>query len=262
MAFFKLVPGISDTAHALLLAGFGCVMLIYCVKEIRRDKRPIWLATWLAASISIAIYIGRVFLFDHNNPMNGQYLINLAIAGIWSLAALLAFWNSPRWRFAVIFLVIVSVTSVAFQLSLHFAAGMIITGFIISLIPIKMLVPLKIFAWHKHGSLPQVSLFLYGLTHFSITFPHYKVNFGLDFWLIPIIVIIFARSSTWGRKFAALAMGVVLSAVTIFVIPGFTDNMLDTLCNFAIGLPMAGLFILWPMLYDYWQRRKRPEFVR
>ena len=194
--------------------------------------------------------------------MNGQYLINLAIAGIWSLTALLTFWNSPRWRFAVIFLVIVSIVSVAYRLSGHFTPTLIITGFIISLIPIKMLVPLKIFAWHRYGSLPQVSLFLYGLTHFSITFPQYKVNFGSDFWLIPIIVIIFARSSTWRRKFAALATGVVMSAATIFVIPGFTANMLDTIYNFAIEAPMAGLFILWPMLYDYWRRRRLPEFVQ
>lgn len=250
---------------------FCAVMLTGSIIALRGGKRPVWLATWLAAGIALPLWAAQ----KHLNPLyladTGSdlaywcMLTTVAAVLLFGAMTLWILWRSLRWRRITLYATILVILAVIlayrvlpsdiFFLLCIASASVITASFV-------MAIALQLFARHPYGNAPLASLFLFTTYLYSkqqIT--SYYLLHGeplplLMFAITVLVVTLYARLSTWQRKLTALTAGAVLTGMinSIEYIPmlGSPEGAL------YIGVTIGGALILtaWVVLVPLWYARK------
>ena len=104
---------------------FGLMLIVGSIRELKHGRRPIWLATWLAASISmltgvfypmlarwLAATVGVI-------PSNSAYYMLFAMLATIGALAVWASWRSPKTRAVFIGFVLLGITGICIQSQSH-----------------------------------------------------------------------------------------------------------------------------------------------
>jgi hypothetical protein len=214
---------LSITAYlaAAILTGS---LIIKTSAEIRADRRPVWLATWLAASITCghcllrltAIRICSATVGVEFSPFGLYVGSYAAVAAFFALATC---WRSPKCRTAAAFgsalMVLYAVAAIVLRLTVGTWGEEALRDFgRIVHFALWIVVALRVFAHHRYGCSLQASLFLYAYFCLGWQLTTFAEGSWLN-WVYPetlaaaIVVLICVRSHSWWRKTAALLGGVI-----------------------------------------------------
>ena len=268
----------------ILRLSFLGLMLAGSVRELVSGRRPIWLASWLAAGL-LAVP-GVVWHFvGHSITLGGAIKpdsasltalrqINMISVAVIALVMTAALWGSSKWRIPALILGLWSILAASVSLD-HASAASALAVWCGSLaaVALSVLFAWRVFASHRHGSAAQASLFL--LTFMTTG---YGPGFGgsplFMFMVImactsAIAVVCFARVGNSSRKV------LVILASLLIAMAGRTANQLQyypqepvtrAIAMFAAMLPaylVTASLILTPFLIEYLrQRRDRLTLAR
>ncbi|HET6453141.1 MAG TPA: hypothetical protein VFI02_01940 [Armatimonadota bacterium] len=269
----------SYLAHLLILSVlFAAILLTGSIRELMRNRRPVWLATWLVVGINELI--ATVYLLEQlirkQLPANQENIVpSLIFILVFGIAAMATFRRSTKW-----FLILGGWTILAEAMYVMHPA-LVHTGWFYPLLllvpaPLVMALALRVFARHPYGNTAQASLFLFafyvGLRSHPVVPGRWIVTLALD--LLPALVIIvtalaYARSITWHRKLVVLFSGIVAvslagEATVISLIP---QTWLHHVASYMTRATIQMLFMLFwvilvPLLFERRWSDRRPEFVR
>lgn len=219
----------------LAFVGIVAYISVRAISEVKQDRRPVWLATWLAISLiwPAAVFphvtaLARVFGIDYLRQ--GQIINNFIFAGVMISVAMLAFWSftkSRYWRIPVRIVAGVGVLSVFITLirpAVQYGPlGAIVT---LSWLVLVLTVAVRMFVLHLHGRPTESALFILaiymaGFYLVAVGFTNadsHRANvsaFG-EFsaaLLVGFTTLVYARMTTYLLKTIALLAGLVLSCV-------------------------------------------------
>ena len=245
---------------------FGVIFLAGSIRELLRNRRPMWLATWLAVGFR---ELGRSVygLQELTTWMKGQHIAHAGIPSstvLWLLAtgliAMIIFRRSTKWSLVLGgWTVLAGVVCILVPWE-SFAVGWSIAFSVVADTPLVMAIALGLFARHPYGNTAQASLFLFAFTAGTSMVSMRSVEwYVVAADVLPTIVIVatvlaYARSSTWRQKILILAGGIVGMYFAHFPF----SSVYDTLHTVFMLL----LVILVPMLFERRWSERRPELVR
>ena len=257
---------------------YGCVMLFGSVRELIRGRRPMWLATWLAAGIhelSLPVYI--LSEYGHLQLPRGENLVFFSIFDLIVLAALVlwSYRHSIKWSgiiaaWCLLGSIVVFTVYQRIDVSDALHVSTLIQG------PLVMALALRIFGRHPYGNIAQASLFLFAF--YILVYSSVAHGFWLNLtastatkFFIVLALIAFARSAMWRKKLEFLALGILSTAlvqiaITIIGYAKYYHSWLDGLLvsvQFTV-IPKLLLFvwaILVPMIIERWRQVRRPEIA-
>lgn len=251
----------------ILAAVCGVFFLAGSIRELVRNRRPIWLATWLAVGIhelfTAAHWLGDLVKWGEGISMSRVDLSPSVMFFILmvGLTSTIAYRRSAKW------LAILGAWTVGAEVIYlavpwaSFTTGSFIVFISLVCAPFMMSVALGLFARHPYGNTSQSSLFLFayyiGISSYSGDMSWW--GFAVLNLLSPLVivgtVIAYARSATWWQKLAILAGGIVATSLARQLNPFSAD--------LALGMVfMLVWVILVPMLFDRRWSDRRPEMVR
>ena len=245
----------------------GVIFLAGSIRELVQNRRPMWVATWLAVGyreLSGSVFDAQqlmTWMSGHRMPQVGvlpSFALTMLAIGI---IAMILFRRSTKW-----FLILGGWTVLieAIYLLVPWASLSVGWSLAFSLLadaPLVMAIGLGLFARHPYGNMAQASLFLFA---FSAS----ADSFGMRgfYWtvavanVLPSVVIVatvlaYARSSTWRGKFAILAGGIMAINLGYALVHISAYESLHTVF-------MLFWVILVPLLFERGWTGRRPEFVR
>ncbi len=247
-----------------LAALIGIVMLFFSVRELIRDRRPIWLPTWLAQGL---ICIGTALspLGASTHEMEGQIacacLVIVAVAILF--VACRAAGSLPK---LVIFSgVIATVFAVMATVTNHWIP---VLGMGISALVLVMLIAFLVFKNHRYGGAAQASLFLLGLfvigPRESACAPEAWINLLILTATLPA-VIWYIRMPDRPTKATAAYVALFTCALSKPVV-GLTletpnCRAIGAIFSAALFALIAWLIVGWPMRREQ-AERNRLRFAR
>lgn len=247
----------SGVRFALLIA-IGVVMLAASARELLRGRRPIWLATWLAA--------GLVCIPGLLYPLGGEKRLLVGASAILLLVALveLACGLVRRW------LTLVTITSALAALSTacvlldsrdDSVAWLPVMTMILTSVVLIVLFARLVFEAHPYGSGTRASLFL--LTVFVLRFSA-PTNAGYA-WIdaLPVVlcglaIVWFARVPERASKarasfFALLTVAVWSQVASLWRAP-VTVQVLSAIIFALVIASICQLIVTWPMRCEETER--------
>ena len=250
----------------VVTALFGLIFLVGSIRELLHNRRPMWLATWLAVGIrELVSAVQR--LEDLTRYVEGQRMPQVGVFPsvvlqilVLGFLAVMTYRRSTKW-FLILGGWTVLVEAVYILVPWEsFPIGWFMAFIVMANAPLVTAVALGLFARHPYGNTTQASLFLFafyiGASSFEVRQLHWSI---LVANLLPPIVIVatvlaYARSSTWRQKLAILAGGIVATN---------SANSLIHLSAYQTAMMLFMLFwvILVPMLFERRWSDRRPEFV-
>lgn len=258
----------------ILTLVFVGLMLAGSVREFVAGRRPIWLASWLAASLLsvrglVWHVVGRSVTFsgvvEPDSPALGAIrmssIVGLTISVMLMAAAL---WGSRMWRIPALVLGLFSLAA-ALSVERFPAADVVaVLGGALASAMLGVLFAWKVFASHRYGSAAQASLFLltYMTTGYGPGFAGSPLFMLITASVGTVAVLCFARAGSSSRKVL-----VVLALLLINVICRTADqvqyhphgSVATGLAMFLTMFPfylLTGSPILAPFLIEYLRRRR------
>lgn len=203
--------GIITPGVLLMLILFG-VLLVGSVRELAHGRRTIWLASWLGASFSIAMYLPGLLRFAPPNPAFIK-VAHSVMSIIPTMCLVVGIWSNRKWRIPAIALLVFSLCPPLFITAAQGQSLIPMLFMFGAWIAQQMLVVMfawQIFGRHPYGNAAQTSLF-------AIVYCGFANISGLNIWLLVavivlkgLLVILFARVSQWQHKLiTGLAFGYV-----------------------------------------------------
>ena len=256
-----------QTYVLIATAVLGVIFLTGSIRELMRNRRPMWLATWLAVGVRELVRAGHR-LQELTNWIEGQRMPQVGIFPsvvfqilVVGLLAMAMFRRSAKW-----FLILGGWTLLTEVIYIAAPWASLNTGWFLAFLllvpaPLVMAVALGLFARHPYGNTASASLFLFALyvsvSSFSMRDSHWVLPLAnvLPPIVIVMTVLAYARSSTWRRKLAILAAGIVVAGMAdlVIVISGYL----------AVHTAfMLFWVILVPMLFERRWSGRRPELAR
>ena len=259
---------------------------VYC--EMKAGRRPVWLATWLAASITCGHHLLRSLasrvcsgIFGEEFSLLGIYMgSHVAIVVAF---ALLVCWDSPKLRIAVglgsALMLLQAIATVILRLPGGTWSEETLRDFgRIVYFALWIAIALRIFARDKFGSAFQASLFLY--TYFVLGWQLVTIPQGSWLnWMYPeklaaaIVVLICVRSYSRWHKTAVLLGGVIAIDCVyplyqcLFVSKGavFAANVSTTpfeAVGISLNLLLMGAAVTLPLIIAGQDSRPRVQIVK
>ena len=248
-------------------AVLGAVFVTGSIRELMRNRRPMWLATWLAVGIrelvSAAYRLQELTRWTEGQRMpQGGVLLPVAFLTLAAGAlAMVMFRRSTKW-FLILggWTLLVEVIYIALPWAslrtLWSSAFMVMAD-----APLITAVALGLFARHPYGNTAQASLFLFAIyvsnSSFSTRDFHWIV--AVVNLLPPIVIVMtvlaYARSANWRQKLAILAGGIVATTLANQLTHISAYQSLNTVF-------MLVWVILVPMLFERRWSERRPELAQ
>lgn len=273
----KSVSHEAQVLRILYLAIYCAIMAGGTIRELRHDRRPVWLATWSAASIVCATAVVRpVLSFLMPGTRVVPNLVSYAITWtIMTCIGLLSSRGAPKWAQVVVvgqMLSLLALAGMSTSWGIVMPAG---TGALVGavyFIPGSVawvVIALRLLALHRFGNVFLASLFLFvatasqlgGYVYASSLSAITRADLFVPVLVAAVAVILFARAPTSRLKLMALAAGVVVQQfwrlsyvyVDLQLILFWTVQAVESLI----------LVVLVPVLFERWMRGQsdRPEIV-
>jgi len=204
------------------LAAFalGVLWTAGVVREMRSDRRPVWLATWLAACYAHGRYCvaGTWMVTEHASPLLRAVAVSVPPVAM----ALLTCWHHPRWRRAAIVVSLLLITSWVLRLSVHTPPFHPVPETVAAAVQMAVwiFIALRVFAASGVAHPVHVSLFLYAVTLGLQGIggaPGLAQFFQPALLLSAVGVAAYCRTPSWSMKVGLLAAAVCAWAACIFL---------------------------------------------
>lgn len=273
-------PGLLSAWFVLLVA-FAALMTVGCIREFIRDRRPVWLATWLAGALQTVNVLVSTILTNHGFGRGGDgdgvfaaLLGGLPVATIMVGVALWASWRSPKLRAAAILaqLCVFGVGAASLRY-VHPSAiasnpwpylAVVGTGVVLSSI-IPAVIGVGVFALHRLSNAFVASLFLSVLLMLPAASGGHllRAPMGAAYIILTISsVFFFARAGNWWLK----TLGLCVPPVAIQLMAGLTTGWRTNIeVISAAGGWLASIIlpvVLVPLLFEHTQSTNRVEIAR
>jgi len=295
LAIFNASQGVHrpfDISRALVSALLCTVFILGSIKELRADRRPLWLATWLPIGFTIGLnLISMIFVkyihitLSHDGYMtqgDNIYVIQMGLRTSIEMLflGLMSIWiykKSNKWKSVILGVTIIGLfTNILLAYFIHTHNGNLMN----LLYPVRvffygiiiMLFATRLFLRHPYGNKIQTSIILY-----AFLMPGLPMNgisdINLIFWLLIIYAIVsalmilfVARTAQWQVKQWLLCSTIIIltllgAILSIFVLSTPYDILL-----LYMSIINALAFVFWivfiPELIDRYIKKRRPEFVQ
>ena len=282
---FTGVLALTSAKVVLLLLRGGLV--VGAVRELVAGRRPVWLATWLAAALMTSGFAsvligGRAALAINGNTHSPNYAWLLIIGRVQTAAiCLLIAWKAPEWRRLALLSMAAGIISTTARFLPRDQLAYIIIGMLVGLLhylPL-LLVAFVVFARHSYSNATQASLFLYALSTVDTCF--YWVFQLRQLSLPPLILLLVAlllgcaalvctRASARPIKVIALIVGIALVPVLSFLalvvatqvnhLPAYTILPMAVI-SVAPSVLTSVFVMLLPLLVERRRSRKTPQIA-
>lgn len=262
---------------------FGVLMIAGSVRELKGNRRPMWLATWMAAGIiSITSFFGAVssaYAYSHtsHSPSDRTYISAIVIKSVFQFVFLVALglWasrNTPKLRKVTIFgfgamipLIVgefMFLKSGVAAPSGHWIQWLTIFGAIAKIgeLVVWIAVALRVFALQDDSNVYYGALFLYAVSVFHLRSGGMNMDYVAFYTLLPIAaVLVFAFAQNYKIKLGALVTAVIISALwpPVFLLH---DWKMAIYWIFAIAVDVIPIILL-PVIARYWQSREVPKSI-
>lgn len=209
------------TENRLAQIGMLILAVVYAaimLRELIAGRRPIWLATWLAAGLGFGY--GLLALCIHLGWLT--YPDNRYVPWLLPLVVLPVCWKEPKWRTAALVISALFVTFAALHFRVHFAVA--VTALLV--FPAAwIMVGIRTFGAHRFGHPVLASLFVY--TYFLIGLPlqlpaicsitYGGVGLGIGSLFSALAVLAFGRERSRRRQLAWLVCGIFAWAAALTI---------------------------------------------
>lgn len=245
----------------------GALLLIGVAREFVGRRRPVWLATWLAASC-----MGLWHLVLGTSPSDPARAL---FAGVSLLLALLVVWRSPESRqphltHTLLLLGCVAAGALPDHVPLAYllravALAVMAPCLILTASGVLYGLGMRLFAWDRQGGAWRASLFLYSVCAFLMVRPSLIIDLRLcvaGFLVAGLAAMLFVRVPGWWPKVSALTAGLLakLASQDAFGNLSHTDAripIVDLERYLWFLLLVGGVLIAWslaPMLSERAER--------
>lgn len=272
-ALIMFVRALTSTRVSIaLLAVFAAVMLAGSIRELWRGMRPIWLGSWLAASIVAMRTITFLLVwptgYHEGFNQRGAYFTCI---GTTAIVVALA-WGRPKWRYTAVVLGLLNALAIAMFPSghlVHTPRLILLLSASLMIIPKAQLVPLavSVFYLHQYGNLARALLFLAATSTltFGVSYqPDYLYVWTTCMLVVAVIIIFFALNSKPVQKTMLILAAVTAYAAcnglyialltrTLFLQIGVRCFLLNTIF-WTLG---GAVVILIPVIYDRLRRGRQ-----
>jgi hypothetical protein len=201
-------------APTILLA---LITVIASVRELILGRRPVWLATWLAAAMSWSfVLIGHLLPATAKNPkFTVSILFSIVLTLVFGVAAVSASFVVRKWQWAAIvpFAACCVCATAIFRIGPVSVSWVPIVVVILSMPYFSILLARAVFEIHPYGNGTQAALFI--LTVFVLG---YSFSAPLHYWqtitalLVGAMLILVVRGQTRQLKERALSYAVLILA--------------------------------------------------
>lgn len=273
-----------DAVWFVMLVAFATVTTAGCVREFIRDRRPIWVATWLAGALR-SLYWINTEVFRHSEFAHGSTGLFVQLAPLLPMAAIMlgvalwASWRVPKLRLAAILGELCVLSFFASQYHIQHGSTMsvpsialLIMGAIATEV-VWIVIAVGIFALHKHSNAYVAALFLFA---HRLIMPSggsaLQSPLFAAYILVGILaVVFFARCRNWRLKVTGLCLAIAVPIMEFAWVLGRTPESrlgaglsdVAFLTNTAFSaIPTIVLLLLVPLLFERTQKMDRLEVVR
>ena len=259
-------------AGILILAGVYAVIVL---RELIAGRRPIWLATWLAAGIGFcqALLAWSMLL---GTPRWVYWIVVMSPVVVVPVC-----WKVPKWRTAALVVSALMVATYAAAVGIPGADGGVIGAAAVMMLWVLgpfaawTIVGLRTFGVHRFGHPVLASLFLY--TYFLISCPIQlnvlirgpelarwdSVLLGRPGMLVAALAVLaLGRAASWRTRLAVLVCGIFAWALIYSV--GFGAAVFEYLWYPRMTYAIIAAFwvVVLPLVMMRSTRMERPEIVR
>lgn len=281
MVLRHMLPNISLVWLSLLVL-LEFLMIAGCIRELRAERRPDWLATWIPAAMvvpsgpvmSLAIY-----------QKSSSYLIVLAILA-YLMAGVICAWALRSSSKSIGIIILVTLIDIA--LVYAGTSAWLVTISIIGFLALLNTAAMKLFAGHRSGNVVQSALFLFGFyflcyntintigDEFNFSMRNYH-TFTVDRFLVqenygPFLLSTLLAGATiilcshMSNERLKLAIPPVVGIPVIIVTFMYWWSSQGAISVLLLSLPVASAIALLvglpPMLFRKACHRKRPQSNR
>ncbi|MHB0998707.1 MAG: HAAS signaling domain-containing protein [Armatimonadota bacterium] len=263
------------------------ILLIGSARELKANRRPLWLATWLPAGIMILSAIVHIVtrgivlnIYTSNNmmPVIAKTLIHFAMRNsiqilILGLLALWVYRRSRKWMLIITGVIIAGLSlHIVFALTYynnnpHYIMSLPeITREFFSVVIVTFLA-VKLFIRHPYGDVARTSLMLYTLLLPGLTMT-IDGDINLIYWMTMLsliisglVVLAYSRIPQHMIKQWILAaviiiqgfMGVMATS-SLSSLESYNESMIATILNLTF-------IIFVPEIIDRYYKKRNPEFA-
>lgn len=280
-----------DWIRALVSALLCIVLISGSVRELKADRRPLWLATWLP--IGFILLLNLVMMISRNliqiPPPTDNYATHGTYVGIFHMGlrntiemlllgsmSVWAYRQSDRWRSLVIGITITGLVTnalAAFMIYSHHGNMeylLLLIRWLFSGIGIMSLV-IQLFIRHPYGNKVQASIMLYALLMPGLQTRAID-DINLIFWLLIIHAIVsalmilsIARMPQWQVKQWLLCATIVILALLGAIMSLFISHAPNGVALVSVSLMNTVAYLAWivfvPEMIDRHYKKNKPELV-
>ncbi|MBI2841794.1 MAG: hypothetical protein HYX78_00170 [Armatimonadetes bacterium] len=254
----------------IALISVSVLMLAISSFELRRGKRPVWVATWLAAGL-----VWPKAFAPHDPIITRNMQLNYVDVApdIWfwrftlliALATAIAIWaggRSYKWTAVTAVIAAVGIGSALHYHSNPMTHSLALAAFS-SWAAIMLIVALRLFSRDSRSMPGQASLFLfaagwvgYGQFHGPANLIYrqpvaYTLYLCIASALAALTVLLYSRSATWQTKYLSITYGIIAQAALAVRFNLRTDYLGEI---YGIGVHTSILLILVVMVPLLWER--------
>lgn len=285
----KFIPMSQDRLmvsplYIAALVLFGALMITGTVREFKGNRRLLWLATWLAASISSVTtlfweIIHTYTTYAHIAPSYSSKILLSTITNTFDFAVLVtaglwASYNYPKLRRVVMYGFYAVIPSIVWQF-MFVKSGMpepigywLQWGTVFGSIAIIgkaivwVAVALRVFATRDNTDVYTGALFLYTLTALHLVSGRPDTGYLLSFlafrqlWIPTAAILVFALVQNHRIKLRALATALVIPIIWSAF---YTHDWMSLLGWGLYILIYAGRITLFPRIANFWLQREAVE---
>ena len=207
----------------VLLDCFAAMIVIGTWRELVRDRRPIWLPTWLAAAILTVHFItNRIDILALKTSVDAAVLTGFVLL-VWRQAP-------SRWLVlsVILFMLTVSALGGVFlphnwthvSTAVNVIRAFVVTITLLGLLFLWVAVVVKTFSWHRYGDIAQAGLFSFGLSVLLGIFgPSPDLGTDMLVALGGLVALVSTRMATWRAKLLVLGLGLLAESAIFAAYP-------------------------------------------
>ncbi|MCX6343737.1 MAG: hypothetical protein NT018_01525 [Armatimonadetes bacterium] len=270
LALLSVIPSSLSAAFMIIL---GMIFTVASIREIVLNRRPVWLAPWLAGVLTSCLLV-----LDINVPAimkNDLITANISaliFSTLIAVFALIAAWHVGRWKLGTsIFCLMYFAAALVAAYQLHHSTlgtAFSVSILVLTLSIVALIVYLSrcIFEVHPYGNAVQASTFL--LVLFTVAGSAEVSHFAVSQLLCACAIIWLARAQSRQHKCSAIYATLFIYSLASPVAKAGLES--DSPAILATGAALSALVsaaliyfvVSIPMHMELLSRPNRPSIVR